>query len=59
MKDVLVSIELQMLKRTDYVRDCKVLGGYMFKATEPCQYPAFGMASGWAHSLLSSAFTAQ
>ena len=48
-----------MLRRAEYVRDRKIFGGYMFKATERCQYPAFEKKSEWAQSLLSLAFTAQ
>ena len=58
-KGVLDSIELRMLRRADYVRDCKIFGGYMFEATVRCHYPALSRVSGWAHSLLFLAFTAR
>ena len=50
---------MRMLRRADYVRDRKVLGGYMLKAMERCQYPAFWRPLGWAPSLLLLALAAQ
>ena len=43
MKGVLDSIELRMLRRADYMRECNILGeSHTFTATEHCQYFILG-----------------
>ena len=53
------SIELQILRRADYVRERKLLNDSHFRSYETQSVHKPGWGIGWAHSLLSLAFVAR
>ena len=56
MKTVLDSIELQMLRRADYMREHNILGESHVHSYRTLSVFHIGWGNGWADSMLSLAF---